>query len=709
MANRLVHETSPYLRQHANNPVDWFPWGDEAFAESRRRDRPILLSVGYSACHWCHVMAHESFEDHDIAAVMNDLYVNVKVDREERPDVDAIYMEAVQAMSGHGGWPMTVFLTPEGKPFFGGTYFPNRPGRGMMSFPELLARIDEVWSTRRDDLEQQATELTASIGRSNDLEAAEHLPSAAVFDESLLAFRRAFDPRWGGFGSAPKFPQAMGIDALLRHLARSPAPAGAASSGTQTQTRSEADNGAETMAEVSLRAMASGGIYDHLAGGFARYSTDEEWLAPHFEKMLYDNALLVRAFTHAWQRRGDADFRQVLNETVGYVLHDLTHPDGGFFSAEDADSEGVEGKFYVWDQAEVAEVLQRAGLTAAEIDQVAAWYDVTSVGNWEHHNILRRLPVDGGTPATAGTQIWPSLERPAVVERARGALLNVRNLRVRPGLDDKVLLEWNALMLAALAEAASATGDPAWHAAAVRNGEFLCRHLRTSEGRWLRSWQGPRTSPLEAGAGRAQHLAYAADHAALVDAFTRLAELTGEARWIDEARRTADALLHLFWDHDQGGVFTTGSDAEALVTRPKDIMDNATPSANSLAAFSLLRLGALTGEVRYTDHALAILRLLGPMAGRHALAFGHLLGALDLALTGLTEVVITGHRPDLVELVQRSYRPTVVLAWGERYPSPLWAGREEQDEDGRAYVCRGFVCDLPADTTAALTERLTSA
>ncbi len=698
MANRLVHENSPYLRQHADNPVDWFPWGEEAFGEARRRDRPILLSVGYSACHWCHVMAHESFEDHDIATVMNDLYVNVKVDREERPDVDAIYMEAVQAMSGHGGWPMTVFLTPEGKPFFGGTYFPNRPGRGMMSFPELLARIDEVWRTRRDDLEQQATELTASIGRSNDLEAAEHLPSAAVFDESVLAFHRAFDPRWGGFGSAPKFPQAMGIDALFRQLART--------AGSAKPASSETDSAVETMADVSLRAMASGGIYDHLAGGFARYSTDEEWLAPHFEKMLYDNALLVRAYTHAWQQQGDADYRQVVDETIAYVLNDLTHPDGGFFSAEDADSEGVEGKFYVWDLVEVTQVLQNAGFTPTEINEVAAWYDITTEGNWEHHNILRRLPVVADTPAIDRTQLWPALQRPAVVERGRLALLAVRNRRIRPGLDNKVLLEWNALMLAALAEAAAATGDASWRAAAVRNGEFLCRHLRTDAGRWLRSWQGPHEEGLVAGNGRAQHLAYAADHAALVEAFTRLAELTGEARWIDEARHTADALLDLFWDHDQGGVFTTGSDAEALVTRPKDIMDNATPSANSLAAFSLLRLGALTGDARYTDHAHTILRLLGPLAGRHALAFGHLLGALDLALTGITEVVITGNRPDLVEQVQQSYRPNVVLAWGERYPSPLWTGRDEQGDHGRAYVCHDFVCDLPADTPVALTGRL---
>ncbi len=679
MPNRLATETSPYLRQHADNPVDWYPWGEEAFAAARDRDRPILLSVGYSACHWCHVMAHESFEDPAIAGRMNELFVNVKVDREERPDVDAIYMEAVQAMSGRGGWPMTVFLTPDGRPFFGGTYFPDRPRHGMTSFPELLERIDEVWTTRRPDIDAQADELTDAIRRAGQLPAGTAALGPAVLHEARGAIASAFDRRYGGFGHAPKFPQAMTIDLLLR-----------------TAVHGDAGGGdeARAMADASLRAMARGGIYDHLGGGFARYSTDEEWLAPHFEKMLYDNALLTRAYLHAWQVTGDPEHRQVLDETVGYVLRDLTHPDGGFYSAEDADSEGEEGRFYVWTEAEARAVLAAAGLAPADVETALAWYDVTPRGNWEGHAILRRL---GDGPLT----------RPPAVEAARAALLAARAARVRPGLDDKVLLEWNGLMLAALAEAAAVTGDPGWRAAAVANGEFLLARLRRADGRWLRSWQGPH----EAGAaGRAQHLAYAADHAALVDAFTRLGELTGEARWTAKATATAEALVALFWDDEHGGVHTTGSDAEALVTRPKDLTDNATPSANSLTALAFLRLGALTGRPDLIERAEAVLRLLAPVAGRHALGFGHLLVAADLSLRGTTEVVITGDRPDLVAAVQQGpFRPEVVLAWGERSDSPLWEGRDEEGAAGRAYVCRGGACDLPVGTVDDLTAQLARA
>jgi uncharacterized protein YyaL (SSP411 family) len=656
MPNRLADESSPYLRQHADNPVDWHAWGSEAFDEARQRDCPILLSVGYSACHWCHVMAHESFEDDATAALMNELFVNVKVDREERPDVDAIYMDAVQAMTGQGGWPMTVFLTPQGRPFFGGTYFPKTSRGGMMSFTDLCRRIDEVWRTRRAEIDEQADTLTDAINRSGELASASDYDAGALLSVALTELRKAHDPRWGGFGSAPKFPQTMGIELLLR---------------------AHHHNGSPDTLEIattSLDAMAAGGIYDHLGGGFARYSTDEEWLVPHFEKMLYDQALLARVYLHAWLVTGEQRHRQVLDETIEYVLRDLRHPEGGFYSAEDADSEGVEGKFYVWSLDEVRDV------AGSDADEAIEWWGITAAGNFEGANILFR-PARG------------DLTRSDAVERARAALFARREQRVRPGLDDKVLTEWNALFLATLAEAAAATGNDRWLEAAQANGRFLLDNLRDPAGRWLRSWQeasGPR------------HLAYAADHAGLVDAFVRLAEATGEARWIHEARAAADALLALFWDGENGGVFTTGVDAEQLVTRPKDLLDNATPSANSVSANALLRLAALTGETRYRERAEHIVALLAEPAGRHPLAFGHLLAALDLVATGTTEVVITGDRPDLVRTVHHRYRPYTVLAWGEHYASPLWEARE----GAQAYVCRNYTCQLPATDVDALLEQL---
>ena len=662
--NRLANEASPYLRQHRHNPVDWYPWGPEAFAAAAERDRPVLLSVGYSSCHWCHVMAHESFEDPDTAAVMNELFVNVKVDREERPDVDAVYMDSVQALTGRGGWPMTVFLTPDGKPFYGGTYYPDRPRGGMASFRQVMAAVDDAWRNRRSDVAAQASQLTELIERTGRAVAAgEGPPGAEALDRAAAQIKAAFDPVWGGFGGAPKFPAAMTLASALRLHRRTGDP--------------------ELLGVVttSLDAMASGGIYDHLGGGFARYSVDQRWLVPHFEKMLYDNALLARAYLHAWLVTGNPAYRQVLDETIGYVLRDLRHPDGGFYSAEDADSEGVEGKFYVWSQAELAAV---AGQGAAE---AAEWWGVTEAGNFEGANILHR-PVRG------------DLARPPAVEAARLGLFERREQRVRPGLDDKVLAEWNALMLAALCEAAAATGNPEWADAASANGEFLTAALRRDDGRWLRSWQAGGDG-REAGA---RHLACAHDYGALTGAFIDLAELTGQARWIEEARAAADGLIELFWDDESGGVYTTGADAEALVTRPKDLMDNATPSAQSSAAVALLRLGALTGEAGYAERAEAILTLLGAAACQHPTAFGHLLEAVDMHAGGLDEIVVVGDRPDLVAEARSRYRPNSVLAWGEPYPSPLWAGRQP----GFAYVCRQYTCQTPAATPAELAEKLDS-
>ncbi|MDQ3643583.1 MAG: thioredoxin domain-containing protein, partial [Actinomycetota bacterium] len=578
--NRLADETSPYLQQHKDNPVDWYPWGDEAFARAKDEDKPILLSIGYAACHWCHVMAHESFEDPEAAAVMNELFVNVKVDREERPDVDAIYMEAVQALSGHGGWPMTVFLTPDGRPYFGGTYYPKTSRHGLPSFTEVCRAMAQVWAERRDDALTQAGELTAALGR-----AAEITPTGAPLPgpEALVSARNTllsrFDNRWGGFGPAPKFPQPDLLELLLRAHAR--------------------DGNADTLAmvTVTLDAMAAGGMYDHLGGGFSRYSTDPQWLVPHFEKMLTDQALLTAAYLHTWQVTGEDRYRQVMAETIDYVRRDLRHPEGGFFSSEDADSEGVEGKFYVWSEAELRELL------GDRADEAIAWWGVTPGGNFEGSNILHR-PVRG------------ELARSAAVEEARAILFEAREKRVRPGLDDKVLTEWNGLFIAALAQAGAAMGRDDWLADARLAAEFLLANLRRPDGRWLRAWQGGKPG---------RHLAFAADYAAVVDAFTRLAEATGQARWIAEARTAADAMLELFWDDGAGGLFTNGSDAEALITRSKDLIDNAVPSANGNAAQALLRLGALVGEGYYTQRGEDILRLLAGMAGQHPTAFSRAL------------------------------------------------------------------------------------
>ena len=657
--NRLAGETSPYLRQHAGNPVDWWPWGEGAFAEARRRDVPVLLSVGYSACHWCHVMAHESFEDEPTAAVMNSGFVSVKVDREERPDVDSIYMEAVQAVTGSGGWPMTVFLLPDGRPFLGGTYFPRD------RFVTLLGQVGEAWRTRRSDLEEAAGQLAEAVRSGTGLPApagATPEPSTNLLAAATGAVLDRFDPAWGGIAGAPKFPQPTTVDLLLHAHSRTAAP------------------GALDAAIVTLDAMASGGIYDHLGGGFARYSTDKYWLVPHFEKMLYDNALLARVYLHAWQVTGADRYRQVVTETLGYLLRPpVRQPAAGFSSAEDADSEGVEGRFYVWPAEEVAEVAGPA---------TAAWYGVTTEGNWEGTNILWR-PERG------------VLARPPVVEAGRRALMARRETRARPGLDDKVLTEWNAMAIAALAEAGGALKAQGWVSAAEEVAHFLLGALRRPDGRWLRSWQG-----VPGGESRAQHLAYASDLAWLVEAFTRLGEATGRAAWLSHARDAAGQLLDRYWDGHAGGFHSTGDDAEVLIARPKDTADGAIPSANSVAATALLRLAALTGERGYRERAEAVVDAMGPALRRAPLAFTGMVAAADLAGTGLTEVAVTGDRPDLVAAVRRSYRPAVVMAWGEPFDSPLWAGRTGPDAAGLAFVCRDFACRAPVGDAAALADAL---
>jgi uncharacterized protein YyaL (SSP411 family) len=661
--NRLADETSPYLRQHRDNPVDWYPWGRDAFDAARERDVPVLLSVGYSACHWCHVMAHECFEDAEVAARMNELFVNVKVDREERPDVDALYMDAVQALTGRGGWPMTVFMTPDGEPFFGGTYFPKP------AFLQLMNAIDDVYRNKPDDVRTNVTALIAAIDTSATLRPRDDAPSIDVLNRGLQGLAKAFDAEWGGFGQPPKFPTTSHLELMLRAYA------------------TNAGDGAKRIIETTLDAMCSGGMYDHIGGGFARYSTDREWLVPHFEKMLSDQALLLGIYLKGLIVIGRRDWRLVIDETITYVLTELRHPAGGFFSSEDADSPGpdgaaVEGWFSTWTPAEV-----RAALPAVDpaiVEALIDWFGISDEGNFEGRSIPNRIAAQG------------QLARTPELDAAVRALRAARSRRPHPGLDDKVLTEWNALFLSSLAQAAAVFGRRDWLDAAIANAEFLLRELRADNGRWFRSWQAD-------GRPQARHMALAADHAALVDAFTRLGEATGQARWITEAVRTADTMLDWYFDPEHGGLYTTAEDGEALVVRQKDLTDGATPSANSMAAIALLRLAALTGEQRYANHAVRILQLLAAAVDKAPGQYSNALVATDLRRRGLTEVVIVGDRPDLVRLAQSIWRPDTVLAWGEPYDSPLWHDRP----DGFGYVCRNYACELPQDTLQGFAEAVT--
>jgi uncharacterized protein len=674
--NRLAGETSPYLRQHADNPVDWYPWGDEAFEKARAEDKPVLLSVGYSSCHWCHVMAHESFEDPDVAAVMNRLVVSVKVDREERPDVDGIYMQAVQAMTGRGGWPMTVFLDPDGRPFFGGTYFPKEERHGMPGFVSVLDAVDEAWRSRRDDLLEQAGKLAKVLERTGSLGATGEgpAPSSEILARGYESIRAQYDPQFGGFGPAPKFPQAMTLDFLLRTFVRNQAP--------------------ETldMVRVSLDAMAAGGMYDQVGGGFHRYSTDAHWLVPHFEKMLYDQALLTSAYLHAHLVTGEPRYRRVVEETIGYVLRDLRHEHGGFFSAEDADSEGVEGKFYLWSLDEIARV---CGEDASE---VVRYFGATEGGNFEDPHT--------GYRGNILHVVDRSEDPPETVRRALPKLFTAREQRVRPGLDDKVLLAWNALFLRSLAEAAAALERADWMDAARRNARFLLTELRRDDGRLLRSWQ----------AGRANHLAYAEDYAALLEALVTLAEVDDVA-WLADARGVADELQRLFHDDEGGGFFTTGTDAESLIVRPKEYQDNATPAENSLASNGLLRLAALTGVGRYEVPAEEVLRLLGAVLAEHASAFAYLLGALERLVTPPLEVAVIGDTDDGADALRREVHGrllpaavTVGAAPGVGADiTPLLTDRALVDGKPTAYVCEHFACRRPVTSPEELRSELDAA
>jgi uncharacterized protein len=681
MPNRLAGETSPYLLQHAENPVDWYPWGEAAFERARAEDRPVLLSVGYSACHWCHVMEHESFEDPETARVMNERFVNVKVDREERPDVDALYMTAVQSMTGRGGWPMTVFLTPDGEPFYGGTYFPPEPRHGLPSFQQILRAIDEAYRNRRAEVAESAAGLRRTLAESALLRDPAETLDPSILDEAYRGVARSYERRHGGFGSAPKFPQPMALELLLRHHRRT------------------GDEGALEMVTHTLRSMARGGLYDQVGGGFHRYSVDGHWLVPHFEKMLYDNALLARVYVHAWQETGDEELRRVAVEVLDWVGREMTSPDGGFYSALDADSEGEEGKFYVWTPEEVDAVLGDE-----DGPLFRRYFGIAAGGNFEGKSIPH---VARGVVAAAADEGVEPDHLLAVIERGRAALYAERAKRVWPARDDKVLTSWNAMMLQAFAEAARVLGRPEDRDAAVRNAEFLLGALRR-DGRLLRSWRE----------GVAKIDGFLEDHALLADALLTLYEATFDARWVEEAKALADQVLEAFFDEDGGLFFDARSDGERLVVRPRSVDDNPTPSGNSAAVLMLLRLAAFTGEAGYERVAVGVLRSMGGLLGRAPLAFGRLLAALDFHLASPQEVAIAGAPEDdatgaLLAVVAERYRPNTILALrppdaapGLADSIPLLADRGPVDGQPAAYVCQRFTCRLPVTEPEELRREL---
>jgi uncharacterized protein len=678
--NRLIHETSPYLLQHAHNPVDWYPWGDEAIAKAKDEDKPILLSIGYAACHWCHVMEEESFENEDTAKLMNSLFVSIKVDREERPDLDALYMDAVQALTGSGGWPMTVFLTPDGAPFYAGTYFPPEDRYGMPGFPTVLRRLAYYYSSQRDEVEQQA-EAFRDFYRERD-HSRLRLPDGVLpsqvsigvddLSQATSHLLDRADTTNGGFGGAPKFPHPMNLEYLLRQASRA--------TGADAET---------ILAPVrqTLDVMAAGGIYDQIGGGFHRYATDTIWLVPHFEKMLYDNALLDTVYLHAWQLTGEASYRRVCEETLDYVLREMTAPAGGFYSTQDADSEGVEGKFYVWTPAELREALGDADATIVE-----KLWGVTETGNFEGHNILHRAK----TPAEVATEL--GLEEDAVrdaVARARVQLYEARHQRVAPARDDKVLTAWNGLMQRAFAEAGRILDRQDYRDAAVANAYFMLGTMRT-DGGLLRSWRND----------HARIPAYLEDYAALANALLSTYETTGNITFFGEARTLVEEALTRYWDNEIETFFDTASDHEQLIGRPRELTDNATPSGMSLMAEALLRLTAFTGEDRYRDYATRVLAPLVPDMLKQPLAFGNLLCALDDFVGPMDEVAIVGEpgaegTRTLLDIARHGYRPRMVLAQAApgdaeaQTAVPLLANRPLVDDQPTAYVCRGFVCNQP--------------
>jgi uncharacterized protein YyaL (SSP411 family) len=681
--NRLIHETSPYLKQHAHNPVAWYPWGPEALERARRLDRPIFLSIGYSACHWCHVMEHESFEDPEVAQILNDHFVSIKVDREERPDLDQIYMTAVQRMTGQGGWPMSMFLTPDLKPFYGGTYFPPDDRYGRPGFKRILLALVEAWQTRREEVNQVSEKRAEEVQQVVRLTPIAGDLGVDLLQHAALNLQRVFDPTQGGFGSAPKFPHPMEIRLLLRIWKRF---------GSEPALH---------MARVTLDHMARGGIYDHLGGGFHRYSTDERWLVPHFEKMLYDNALLSVAYLEAYQATGGPLYRQVVEETLGYVLREMTSPEGPFYSTQDADSEGEEGKFFVWSAAEVEAVLGQE-----QADVFASVYDVTEHGNWEGHNILHRAKTD---EQDARLLHLPEADLRRLLEECKRKLFAVRSRRVRPGRDEKVLTSWNGLMIDAFAQAAQVLDNPDHAAAATRAADFILSTMYTTDGRLLRTYSAGSQPKLNA---------YLEDYAFLLQALVSLYETTFEARWISSALQLAEVLIAEFWDNAEGGFFYTGRSHEALIARTKDPHDSSIPSGNSMAVTALLRLAKLTGRADLLDKAEATLRLFRGLLDSAPLAAGQMLAVLDFYLGPVQEFAVVGdatakETQRVLRAIRGSFRPNKVVAWkpasedGDRREKllPLLGGKTVKDTV-TTYICQNFACQAPLVGVEALEAAL---
>ena len=680
MPNRLINETSPYLLQHANNPVDWYPWGEEALGRARDEDKPILLSIGYSACHWCHVMERESFENDDIAEIMNLNFVNIKVDREERPDLDAVYMEAVQMLTGSGGWPMTVFLTPDGKPFYGGTYFPPVDRHNMPGFPRLLETVSQAYRNSNSEIRRVTDQLTEQMGRTANMPRGTGALDESILHNAYNALATNFDYQNGGVGSAPKFPQAMTLEILLRYHAHGH------------------NERALSMLNLTLEKMARGGIYDQVGGGFHRYATDAFWLVPHFEKMLYDNALLARLYLHSWLATGRALYRRITEEILDYVLREMTGEHGGFFSATDADSEGEEGKFFVWSPEEIEEALgsEDAGL-------FSTFYGVSQRGNFEGKNILNISVKAADFAERQGVTLERLVD---VIRRGKETLRLAREEREHPLLDDKALASWNGLMLRACAEAGAALERQDYLDAAARNAAFLLEVMRP-EGTLLRSYRE----------GQAKLHGFLEDYSFVADGLLSLYEATFQQRWLDGAVELADEMISLFWDEGEGCFYDTGRDHEELVIRPRDVFDNAQPCGGSVASDVLLRLSVITGNEDYASKAVAPLRTLAELMGRTPAGTGRWLAALDFYLSTPKEVAVVGplDDPDTVALlrtVNGRYlaNRVIVGADGESAAAasglPLLEGRGMVDGRPTAYVCENYACQLPVTRAEALAAQL---
>ena len=683
MTNRLINETSPYLVQHANNPVDWYPWGEEALQKAREEDKPIFLSIGYSACHWCHVMERESFENDQIALIMNEHFVNIKVDREERPDLDSIYMGAVQAMTGRGGWPMSMFLTPAGEPFYGGTYFPPEDRHGMPGFPRVLMALAETYRNRRADIARSAEEITTAMQRSAGSAQGMEPLTRDVLASAYNGLRDKFDSEYGGFGTAPKFPQPMVLEFLLRYHLLSEQPQ------------------ALSMVDATLERMARGGIYDQLGGGFHRYSTDPFWLVPHFEKMLYDNALLSRLYLHAYQATGNPFYRDIAQETLDYVLREMTHSEGGFYSSQDADSEGEEGIFFVWTPHEMERIL---GARDAAILQ--GYFGVTYEGNFEGQNILHTPQM---LAEFAHEQGLPVEELADVVERGKKLLLEARVERIPPATDDKILTSWNGLMLHSMALGAAVLNREDYLRAAVANADFILANMRDGQ-RLLRTYKD----------GEAKLKAYLEDYAHLIDGLITLYEATFDSRWLSEADALARQMIELFWDDGDGVFYDTGIDHETLIVRPRDFSDNAMPCGSSVASDVLLRLSLFMDEPDFGRKAASALRSVREYMARVPEGFGHWLGALDFYLASPKEIAIVGPTEDaaakaLLDTVHGRYLPNKIVAGydpdadGFEQELPLLEDKGMLAGLPTAYVCQNYACQQPVTEPEALAAQLDSA